>query len=200
MFTMYDSVTETEIPKEPHAVAAYINGDYANYEACKKLFPRARLLTISVTGDVVADCYDMEKGDYPNDKAAELYRTAKNGGVWRPCFYAQLSGNMPAVKASLNTVQGIVRDDVRFWVAYYNGLADLPAGYDAHQFTKSALGRNLDESICADTFFKPADKAVDVPVSEPVKVPINLDVSLTYDPHTDSWSGVTVKKEDEKVG
>lgn len=150
---MYDSVDLSVIPKEPHAVAAYINGRYANYEDAKRLFPNARILTISVTGlDTVADAYDIEAGDYSTADVSTLYKVANEHGVWRPCFYASLDTNMPGVKSELNKVVK-TRDDVRLWVAYYNEQSDLPSGYDAHQFTETALGRNLDESICASNFF-----------------------------------------------
>lgn len=156
MLTMYDSVTVTDIPKEPAAVAAYINGIYKNIDEVRARFPRARILTISVTGWGVADCYDIEHGDYKASDVERLYHIAHDAGVWRPCFYAQLSGVMPQVKDALNgIVPSISREDVRLWVAYYNGMPDLPVTYDAHQFTDHALGRNLDESICSDTFFQP---------------------------------------------
>lgn len=180
MFTMYDSVDLSQIPAEPHAVAAYINGEYANYEEAKKRFPHARILRISVTGDVVADAYDIEKGDYTPDRVPTLYKLALDGGVWRPCFYAQLSGVMPHVKAALNSVVQ-ARKDVRLWVAYYNEGSDLPSGYDAHQFTSSALGRNLDESICDSDFFQP------VKVAAPVKhEPWRAEV--TVDTENGEWS------------
>lgn len=154
---MYDcaSADLAQIPEEPHAVASYINGDFANYDEALKRFPNARHLRISVTGMVVADAYDIEKGDYQPDDVPGLYSKARDAGVWRPCFYAQLDGVMPAVKKALNTVVK-ARSDVRLWVAYYNETPDLPAGYDAHQFTETALGRVLDESICASDFFQAA--------------------------------------------
>lgn len=155
MFTMYDSVDLSQVPNAPHAVAAYINGKDANYEEAKRRFPHARILRISVEGIVPADMYDVEKGDYNPEQVPDLYRCAKEHGIWRPGFYGQLSGVMPAIKNNLNKIAGLVREDVRLMVAYYNGTPDLPHGYDAHQFTDRALGRNLDESICADTFFQP---------------------------------------------
>lgn len=162
MFFMYDSVDLDQIPAEPHAVAAYLNGHYANVDAAREKFPHARILTISVAGDVAADCYDVEQGDYTPEDVPRLYQIAHGQGVWRPCFYASLENGMQQVKEQLNRVV-TERADIRLWVAYYNGVQDLPAGYDAHQFTDKALGRNLDESICADTFFKPAEKPAPKP-------------------------------------
>lgn len=154
MFVMYDSVTLSEIPNEPHAVLAYINGEFANYDEAKVRFPHARLLPTSVTGQVVAECYDLEKGDYLPQSAGVLWEFAHTRGVERPCMYASLS-NMDTVKSSL-AQKTSARDTFRLLVADWNGLAQLIPGYDGHQFTNHALGRNLDESILASDFFAPA--------------------------------------------
>lgn len=176
---MYDSVTLDQVPAEPHAVACYINGRFANEAEAKQRFPHARILTISVSGNIASECYDIETGDYNPDEAADLFTTAKNAGVWRPCFYANLS-TMPHVEASLARVVH-ERNAVRLWVAYYNGHTDLPAAYDAHQFTDHALGRNLDESICRDDFFPPA-KPAPAPVEHK-----GYAVKLVLDPTTGQW-------------
>lgn len=182
MFVMYDSVDLEAIPREPHAVAYYINGDYAHdRKEIESYFPHARLLSLSVTGDeTVADGYDIERGDYRPEQAKRLFTTAKDGGIWRPCFYASLD-LMPAVKGNLN---GVVtnRSDVRLWVADYDGLPILALDhydYDAHQFTDRALGRNLDESICQSSFFR------SVPVHTPkiLKTTVNIDVNVD----TNEW-------------
>jgi len=182
---MYDSVTVDQIPEQPHAVAGYVNGSYANVDKLKERFPDARLLTISVgASDEIADCYDIENGDYKPSDAAELYQNAVRAGVWRPCFYADLS-NMPAVKKSLNTVVKN-RSDIRLWVALYDNSPYLPEGYDAKQFTDKALGRNLDESICDSTFFKAVPKKVVTPV-KPVEPAKPIHATIEYDPTTDQW-------------
>lgn len=185
MFTMYDSVTLDEIPAGPHAVAAYINGRYKNLSEAHAKFPHARILSISVeAGDTVADCYDIENGDYAPENIPTLYHTAKAAGVWRPCFYANLS-TMPAVKEALNRIENIKREDIRLWVAYYDDIPSLPAGYDAHQFTSRALGRNLDESLCASDFFAPIPhaQAPHIDIS-----PVSEDFTVNYNPGSNEWN------------
>lgn len=182
MFFMYDSVDVAAIPESPHAVLAYINGaeTHDNYDEVKARFPHLeRILKMSVTGWVAADGYDIEKGDYTVSDVPRLYTIARDAGIWRPLFYAQLSGVMPEVKSQLNTVVK-ARSDVRLMVAYYNEEPELPAGFDAHQFTKSALGRNLDESICASDFFQPVKAAVAKP-REPWQA------TVTVDTETGKW-------------
>ena len=153
MYIMYDSVTVADIPANAHSVAAYVNGAYANHSEVKARFPHAHILTISVTGDVAADCYDIEKGDYTYHDIPRLFKVAADAGVWRPCFYADLH-NMPSVRSTLANVTSI-REEYRLWVASWDGLTHIPGGYDAKQFTDRALGRNLDESVCNSTFFPP---------------------------------------------
>jgi hypothetical protein len=177
MFVMYDSVDLNQIPKQPHAIACYRNGDTANEHQARLRFPHARILPISVTGAVPCECYDIERGDYTPDHVPELLRLALHEGITRPCFYASLSV-MPEIHQQLKST-GIPRTRIRLWVAYYNGNADLPAEYDAHQFTNRALGRNLDESICSDTFFAPAS------------LPKHSDThraEIDYDIDTHTWS------------
>lgn len=177
MFLMYDAVTVGNIPNGPHAVAGYINGDFVTVPELRKRFPHARVLEISVGGIVPAHCYDIERGDYNPDQAAELFKVAHEHDIWRPCFYADLS-HMPAVKASLETVIPN-REAVRLWVAAWDGISQVPAGYDAHQFTDKALGRDLDESVCLSDFFGPVK-----PAPKPDKA---LRAVVEVDPDTNTW-------------
>ena len=186
---MFDDVNYSLIPRDPHAVLYYINGRIGvrTEKEMRKEFPHARLLGISVTGDVPAEAYDIEQGDYTPSQAAGLYSTAKNHGIWRPCFYANMS-TMPAVKASLNTIVK-AREDVRLLVAEYDDIPLIPPGYDGKQFTDNALGRSLDESILLTSFFPPAKP---IPT-----VDRTMRAVVTVDPDGGNWtispesSGVT---------
>lgn len=171
MYLMYDDVNYDLIPANPHAVIHYINGHEGvlSEEEARKKFPHARLLGMSVTGKVPAPGYDVERGDYTPDDVPELYHIAIEGGIWRPCFYGELSGTMPEIKAKLNTVVK-ARGDVRLLVADWDDIPIIPTGYDGKQFTDKALGRSLDESILLDTFFKP-EKAEASPSAAPTPEP-----------------------------
>jgi hypothetical protein len=181
MFIMYDAVTLGNIPHSPHAVGCYANGRYANETEARERFPHAYILPISVEGIVACAAYDIEQGDYTPSDVPELYKVATEAGVWRPCFYAQLSGTMAAVRSELSHVIK-ARSDVRLWVAYYNGQPDLPSLYDAHQFHTNGY----DESICDSSFFRSEDvKPVSPP--KPAEVPTKRAI-VTYDPKADGWS------------
>lgn len=177
MFIMYDNVNLDLIPKEPHAVASYINGNYTNHEEAVKRFPHARHLGISIVGATPAECYDIETGDYTPQHVPDLYKLAFAAHIWRPCFYANLS-TMPAVKAELSKAN-IMRSDVRLWVAYYDNIPNIPEGYDAHQFTDRALGRSLDESICRSDFFQPAKPAPE-PDRDPLVYRLDKDLGDSF--------------------
>lgn len=183
MILMYDSVNYSEVPRNPHAVAYYVDGHYGvrTHEEMVSEFPHARLLSISVTGGTVAECYDIESGDYSPDQAPELVRNAWDHGISRPCLYANLS-TMPRVIEAIRPliVTAGDRKRVRLWAAYYNGHPDIPHGYDGHQFTDRALGRNLDESILLDDFFQPwakiaAERTSALTASAPATARVSFD-------------------------
>lgn len=187
MFVMYDDTDLTQVPNMPHAVGCYRNGRYENEWEARTRFPHARILPISVEGRVACDAYDIEAGDYTPDDVPELYKIAREAGIWRPCFYAQLSGVMPAVRAKLSTVVA-KREDVRLWVAYYNEQPDLPSWADAHQFTDRALGRSLDESICKDDFFPPIGHQ-----QPPGHAPVTHEARVSFDGKDWSISPLVVR-------
>jgi hypothetical protein len=148
---MFDTVDVSTVPADAIAVAGYTSGSWPTFDGLVRRFPHAHHLSIAVQADHDADCLDVETGDASPDQAPAWVRRQLNRGVWRPCLYANLS-TMPAVIGALAGA-GLVRPHVRLWVAEYNYHPHIPAGFDACQWTDQALGRNLDESLCWDSFF-----------------------------------------------
>ena len=183
MFIMYDSTDINLIPKLPHAVAYYIDGHYGvhTHEEMRARFPHAQLLPISTGSRVATECYDVEAGDYKPSEAADLFLIARDAGVTRPCFYAQLS-NMQTVKDSLRPVVK-ARKDVRLWVADWDGTTVIPGDFDAKQFRDNALGRNLDESICHSDFFTPLSVVEQPAVKQDI-----VSAIISYDPDQKLWT------------
>lgn len=155
-FVMFDTVTVKEVPSFANtahdAVAGYVDGRFDNIAAMTAAFPKAHHLSIAVRSTDVADCLDIETGDSTPSRAAFWVELARAHGIWRPCLYANRS-TMPAVIANLRA-HGIARPQVRLWVADWTFAPHIPAGFDACQWTDKALGRNLDESLCLESFFK----------------------------------------------
>lgn len=155
---MYDSVTVDTVPAGAAAVAGYVGGHWPTYGPLARRFPHAHHLAIAVNAGENADCLDVEAGDARPDQAPDWVRRQLLRGVRKPVLYASVS-QMPAVLQHL-AAAGINRGEVRLWTAHYTfhpHLCTPACGYDVHadatQYTDRALGRNLDESLCADAFF-----------------------------------------------
>jgi hypothetical protein len=154
--TMYDSVTVNEIPEKPQAVAGYVGGSFANFNELVRMFPGANHLSIAISASEDADCLDVEPQDATASEVLAWHARQIRRGVKRPCIYSSLDsdGNfgMPEVRAALSTVD---RSDYRLWVANYvtSTPTKVPSGFDGWQFTETALGRNLDQSILLPDFF-----------------------------------------------
>jgi hypothetical protein len=160
---MFDSVEVDQIPSDAKAVAGYTSGNFPTYPELVKRFPHVVKMSIAVTASHDADCLDVEVGDASPEQAPAWVRRQKLGGshVRKPVVYSSLS-QMPGVLAALAGA-GIARDEVLVWTAHYTDSAHVctPAcgfGFttnaDATQWTKNALGRNLDQSLCSRSFFK----------------------------------------------
>ena len=159
--TMFDSISPSAIPSlastSHDAVAGYVDGRWADFAELERRFPKDHHLSIAVTSADNADCLDIETGDAVAWQAPGWVRRQHARGVARPVLYANLS-TMPSVISALNDA-GLSRQSYRLWAAHYTyDLAvankELEQGYDAVQWTDKAQGRDLDESVCKDSFFQ----------------------------------------------
>ncbi len=155
MIRMFDTVTPAAIGRlastSPDAVAGYVDGRYRDLTQLENAYPGHHHMGIAVTARDDAECLDIETGDATPWDAPGWVRRQHARGVARPCLYANES-TMPTVKVVLQRA-GIERQAVRLWMAHYNGVTDVPAGFDAHQYTDHWEGRNVDASMCLDDFF-----------------------------------------------
>lgn len=166
-FTMFDSVTISEIPSSATAVAGYVGGNFPTFSRLAADFPKARRLSVAVNAGEDAECLDIEAGDAVPSQAPAWFERQRGRGVARPCFYANAS-TMPSVIATLSAA-GIKRPGYRIWVAHFTDVAHLEPGSDATQWTQTALGRNLDQSLCVDNFLD------ELPTPKPVVNPMHYD-------------------------
>ena len=152
------------------AVAAYGNGNFANFKAAKKAFPGTQVLEIDVNGEGIGNVGDFEPGDMLPSKAGGWAKGRIAAGVHRPVIYFSAS-HWQEVMQSLKDA-GLGRKDVRIWTAHYTGKSHLcsPAckklgitgKADATQWGSADAagtlpaqyaGRNLDVSKTAPSFF-----------------------------------------------
>jgi len=163
---MYDSAYNDQLPADAAAYAAYVDGgvgDQPNYAYIVSAFPKAQHLSIALFASDNADALDVEPGaaspsDIPSWFARQVAR-----GIQRPVIYASASTMNDQILPLLSQ-SGIARANVRLWSAHY-GLGEHICGpsscralsvvADGTQWTSSAQGLVLDQSLLADNFFTP---------------------------------------------
>jgi len=173
--TMYDSTDVGALPHGADAYAGYVEGLFPTFAALQRRFAAsgAHLLSIAVFASGDAECLDIEPGDATSAQAPGWVKRQLARGAHRPCLYTSVS-NMDALVTGI-TGAGISRAAVRLWSAHYGqgkhicgpGTCGLTRhACDGTQWTDSALGRNLDESILLSNFFSPSDPAIALIVEE----------------------------------
>jgi hypothetical protein len=163
---MYDTIYNDLFPSGAAAYASYVDGgvgDQPNYGWVTARYPKADHLSVAIFPSDDADCLDIEPGAAEPADAAVWYERQIKRGVYRPCFYASASlmesSLIPIVRAA-----GFPRDRIRLWSAHYGEgqhvcgpascrLTSIPM--DGTQWTDSAGGRNVDQSLLLPGFFAP---------------------------------------------
>lgn len=158
---MFDDVNVALLPAGYSAYAAYIDGLYVNFPAVRARFPNARVLPIDVTGgNLAASALDVEAGDATNATAVKWARAKIARRDALIVLYTSVS-NVNALVIML-TAGGIPRAAYKLWSAHYGagahicgpGTCGLCAyACDGTQFTATAFGDSLDESLLEDNFF-----------------------------------------------
>lgn len=164
--TMYDTVLNNQFPAGAAAYAAYVDGcigNQPNYAYIVRAFPKAQHLSVALFPGDNADALDVEPGaSAPSDVPAWHARQVARG-VRRPVIYASVSTMNDTILPLLSQA-GIARAQVRLWTAHY-GLGEhicgpstcgaLSVNADGTQWTSSARGLILDQSLLAGDFFAP---------------------------------------------
>jgi len=160
---MLDSVDINEIAKRdptPEAVAGYVNGNFANYDAMVKRFPKAHHLGITVAGltSSHARCVDVEPSDATNATALAWLKAHEHKR--KPIVYTSLS-NAQTLKNYLSS-HGVARSKYLLWTAHYTftkHICTSSCGFgfrgkaDGTQWTNKSGGHNVDESVVSPHFF-----------------------------------------------
>lgn len=158
--TMQDSIDLSQLVEPVEAFAAYVGGHWPDYSAACKKWPHALRKSIAVSADEDADILDVESGDATPGQFPAWFARQKKRGLQLPGVYADAS-TMPLVQAAAKAIKTI--DYVR-WVADYDGVAKVPAGMQAKQYTDKGYGRNLDLSVANAAFWsKPSPPLTNQP-------------------------------------
>lgn len=157
--TMFDDVTVSLLPSGAgYAYLAYTDGLWPTLAAVKAKFPGHSILDMTVTSKSNATGLDIETGDATIADAPGWFHRQT---AYRPVLYIQAS-NMKALEQEM-TASGIGRASYRLLTAHYTKshlCSPSTCGYglsqaDGTQFTQTALGRSLDQSILLPGFFDP---------------------------------------------
>ncbi len=180
--TMFDDILANRLPSGlSYAYAGYINGLWPDFPELPKKFPVAAskglLLDMTVFASGNATGLDIENGDASIEDAPGWFERQVARGVYRPVLYIQAS-NMKALEQEMASAH-IARSAYRLWSAHYTDKAHLCSpkgcGYglseaDATQWTETALGISLDQSLLLPDFFAPRP-APKPPVPAPTPAP-----------------------------
>ena len=161
---MYDAIDNSQFPPGAQAYAAYVNGNLAdqpNYFHVVAAFPSAHHLSITLFPGAHANVLDVEGGASGPADVPGWITWQHASGAWRPGIYASAStmeaGVLPALSAA-----GIARSSVRLWTAHYglgehicgpSSCGQLSIDADGCQWTETAMGRDLDQSLLLPDFF-----------------------------------------------
>jgi len=155
---MFDDVSVSLLPADAYAYAGYLDGFYANFAQVKGAHPEAHLVGIVTRACDNGDALDVEPGDATISQAPGWVKQQHARGVARPIVYVSAAN----ARLMINTLAaaGINRSCYRLWLAHYGagqhtcgpGSCGYPQA-DGTQFTSTALGKSLDESVVADDFF-----------------------------------------------
>ncbi len=147
MRTMYDSITAGDIPSWAQLVAGYVDGLYRWSDADWARFPGAvkvRIAVFASTND--GHVLDIETGDATPAQAPGWAQGRRGQGV-EPSVYMNLS-TWPQVRSAFQNARV---PEPHYWVAQWDGVAQVPAGAVAKQYADPGLsGGHYDLSAVAD--------------------------------------------------
>lgn len=172
--TCFDSILNDQFMAGAAAYAAYVDGSIGNqpnYGYIVEAFPGAHHLSIALFATNNADCLDVESGaaepsDIPGWHARQVAR-----GIARPVVYAN-AFTMDAEVLPVLSAAGIPLSSVRLWCAHYgegehicgpHSCGQLSVNADGCQWTQSAQGLVLDQSLLLANFFGTTPAPAPVP-------------------------------------
>jgi hypothetical protein len=161
---MFDTALNDQFPAGAAAYAAYVDGgvgNQPNYAYIVSAFPKAEHLSIALFASNNADALDVEPGASAPSDIPGWYARQVARGIRRPVIYASVSAMNADVLPVLSQAR-IERANTRLWTAHY-GLGEhicgpascgaLSIGADGTQWTSSAMGLVLDQSLLVADFF-----------------------------------------------
>lgn len=146
MRKMYDSTSATAVPADGDLYAGYVDGNYRSYEAMVARFPGKTVVPIAVSPSTNAGTvFDGPPDNSAWPQVVGWVQMRRRAGV-DPTVYTDLSSwttGMAAFRAANEAYP-------HWWIAQWNGVADVPAGMVAHQY--QSVSNRYDTSAVADVW------------------------------------------------
>jgi len=166
---MYDTAFNDQFPAGAAAYAGYVDGgigNQPNYAYVVSAFPKAQHLSIALFAANNADVLDVEAGAASSSDIPNWYTRQVARGISRPVIYASASTMNGSILPVLSQ-SGIARSHTRLWSAHYGvgehicgpgSCGALSVDADGTQWTSSARGLVLDQSLLLESFFSTTSK------------------------------------------
>lgn len=146
MRTMYDAANGASVPADGDLYAGYVDGNYRSYPVMVARFPGKLVIPIAVnTSTNAGTIFDGPPDNATWPGVVAWVQMRRRAGV-DPTVYTDLSSwttGMAAFRAAGEAYP-------HWWIANWNGTADVPAGMVAHQY-RSVSGK-YDTSAVLDVW------------------------------------------------
>jgi hypothetical protein len=132
-YTIYDSVTPTEIPASGQDVATYANGSYQ--ASWSELRGRHDVLWIDTNGsDPSCNVLDVEPGDATPSGAAQWVEERLTSHPNDIAIVYTMLSEWQQVKDAVGSLPGQMQSHVQYWIADPTGIPHIVPGSDATQW------------------------------------------------------------------
>lgn len=171
-----DAVSAVNLPPDALYGFYYADGPYANLAAVRARCPHAKLQSITVLGGDADNC-DSETGDLPIPQTIAWVERRLAAGAYRPGVYANRDRWI-----NLGMIDSLAKygNRIKRWQADFDGIAEIPAGFDAKQFATGFV----DQDICLESYF---DTAAPPPPAPP-RAHGTIRVELSHDLSDEGWA------------
>lgn len=172
-----DAVTVGNLPTDLQFAFGYVDGPFANIDAVRARCPHAKVQGITVEGNPHAQNCDSETGDLTIPSTITYVEGALALHVYRPGVYANMNRWI-----ALGMIDALAKygNRIKRWVADFDGVAEIPAGFDAKQYATNGV----DSDICLESYFDTVAPAPPAPPHAHGKIR----VELTHDLSDEGWS------------
>lgn len=176
MRIMYDGIIPGEVPAGAQLYAAYLDGNWPDYNALVARYPHAVHVPVAVSSSYNGGkVLDVENGDATPAQSVNWVLARRKAGV-DPTIYCNTS-TWPAVRTEFQLRKVT---EPHYWLAQYDGAATIPAAWSAAGVVAKQYADKggYDVSVVAD--YWPGIDPVPTPPSAPAAPTHPLEDDMPY--------------------